>query len=101
MRPFTRRDFCHTVRYFPRNEIESATWRFMIKEDTVHDEHAITLAVDTRDLEGVQLRGTVGTSRLKWRQFALGGVLLFPAIQIRSRCLIYIHLRIEESRRLE
>ena len=97
----TRRDLRHTVRYFPRNEIESATRRLMIKKNTVHDEHAVTLAIDTRDLEGVQFCGAVGTSRLKRRQFALGSVLLFPAIQLRSRCLIYLHLRIEESRRLE
>src|SRR3989344_3473069 len=97
----TRRDLRHTVRYFPRNEIESATRRLVIKEDAVHDEHAVTLAIDTRNLEGVQFCGAVGTSRLKRRHFALGSVLLFPAIQLRSRCLIYLHLRIEESRRLE
>ena len=72
----------------------STTFTFMVKKNTVHCKHIITLTVILGYPEAILFRYTVWATRIEWSSFFLGNFLNFT-IKFRCRSLINLSLLLQ------
>jgi hypothetical protein len=82
------------------DECFAAAWRFVIEQDAVHGEHAVSLAVISRDIERICLRTGIGAARIERRRFLLRRFNNF-AKNLGRRRLIKPRLELQLAHRIQ